>query len=152
MRTLVAGRLTGLATVVALLVHLLVGCCTHHAHAACGACETQRESTASAKPWHTQREHTVSATHRHTEQGPSRSDHAPAEPKHPHGCDAAPCVYVGSGEDSGAKLGAVPLAAIVAGFVPPLGSAEPAEGATARWNWGFSRPVRLHLLKRVLLV
>ena len=139
MRTLCARRLTGSATVVALVMHLLAGCCAHHAHAACAACESQRENTASAKQWHTSAE-------------PCHTDHAPAGPKHQHRCDAGRCVFVSSGEENGAKVGAVPLAASSPAVLPPAAAGDRSGEFAPVWNhtgWGG---VRFHLLKRVLLV
>ena len=152
MRNPWARSLTGAATLAALLMHLLAGCCGHHLHA---AGQRQPEGTASAKQWHTgqrQPESTASAKQWHTDGEQCDTDRAPGGPKHRHGCDAGRCVFVAAGEGSAAKLGAVSPAAVLAKLAAPADRVERPSDVAPGWNWGHWGPVRLHLLKRVLLV
>jgi hypothetical protein len=69
-------RITSLLTAAALLVHLLAGCCWHHAHTA-QAAEVELQST---------------CCHRHA--APSSSDHEPAPSPEGKTCDETRCVTI----------------------------------------------------------
>jgi hypothetical protein len=156
MRILRAKRLTGSAAAVAVAVHLLVGCCAHHSHAACAACETQGEDTACAKPWHTEDEacHTDHAGAKQWHLGKDTACAKPwhTGPKHDHRCDAGRCVFVGPGEGSGARVGVVSFDAFPPAFLPPSVAPDRSRDSAPVWNCAGWGPIRLHLLKRVLLV
>lgn len=129
MRTAAWQSLTAAATVMALVLHLSVGCCAHHSHSGEEGCGAAVESH--------------SAHH---------EDHAPGEPERAPGCNLGRCVFVASFAGPAVELGAVSSAAFLPADGAAIGRAERARRPERPWNWVGWAALRLHLVKQVLLV
>jgi hypothetical protein len=121
------------ATAIVVLLHALLGCCAHHAHACVEAGKTRVEH----------------ACHTH--------DHGAPEPAgdhggHNHNCDGNACVYVRAEKAHvSAELASSPL------HFAGLTEQRPTPAGTESWVHvvglhEFSSPLRLHLLHQVLLI
>ena len=125
-----------------LVVHLMVGCCAHHAHDCPQTCDARHPAETgddSGSPCD---------RHSHDEQGQSENHHhAPQE------CHGVKCLFVRTTNDTTAKAFAQPCQAQVA---PLLDDALASLGILSEQHF-FSTgrlllPVRLHLAKQVLLI
>jgi hypothetical protein len=134
-------RLTHILACVTVVLHIMGGCCWHHAHAACpGDCCESPQAVACRSC---------------DDQG--HGDHHACPGEHPgkddHGCDTAPCVFVVPETESPVKIApAQPL-----GVLPPdvdtarpaiHVAAHPAQAPQSRLGAGL----RLHLVNQVLLL
>ncbi len=133
-----------LTTALAFLLHLWLGCCTHHAHASdtvtpCSAAKTGRCH------------HHGHASHKHD--APSKSDKAPAKKECPPGsCDGAHCSFTTVGKTFETKAWFAPvncIAVLTPAFIfQPLLSFDADLGG----DLDFAPPVRAHLLNQILLI
>ncbi len=131
-----------LITVVALLLHVWLGCCGHHLHAG--------EDSRCASDQHTCHAYGDHETHCHDEG--NHSEEGPADECPGKSCDESDCAFAMFGKTSLSKawfaFGAW-IAALPRWDVEPLQQFS----ATARIpTFAFSVPVRVHLLHQVLLI
>jgi hypothetical protein len=125
----------------ALLLHMLGGCCLHHAHAEChGECGESEPEPACCE---------CEAHHR----GDHVSHDAGPVPQHQHGCQVGMCDFVvpAAGNTN------LPRGDSTAAFLSVnLGSHGGASAAPTSRNDGFlddlAPPCRVHLMKQVLLL
>ena len=134
-------RLTHILACVTVVLHMVVGCCWHHAHAArIGHCRESLQAVAY----------------------PSCDDHGhgdhhacPGEPPHDHdhGCDTAPCVFVVPETGGTVRIGTIqPL-----GFLPPdVDTARPTTHLAGHRadapQFRLRADLRLHLVNQVFLL
>jgi hypothetical protein len=134
-------RLTHILACVTVVLHVMGGCCWHHAHAACpGDCRESPQAVAcrSCDDHGHGDHHACTGEHRH---------------EHDHGCDAAPCVFVVP--ETGGPLQIAPvqplaaLPAVVHVTCPPTHvAAHPVNSP----HFHLSAGLRLHLVNQVLLL
>jgi hypothetical protein len=128
--------IVSIITAAAFLLHFAAGCCAHHAHAADSLAVVKTAAKACKHCHH----HESPA-----ESSPGNSD----EPGQP--CDEGECVFMTASKIVVARLACTSLLPLVANdagdaHFPGLASAAIDSGGT------LEPPVRLHLLKRVLLI
>ena len=130
-------------TVVAVIMHALLGCCWHHAHDCARACPG-----------------TLSAEHEHAsgqavvcdgDHQPGHSDHGRS---HSCKCDGVRCALVASPPSKAPSVGAPWYRGAGPAAILPAAGLSPQRGTLARVDDGGPRPpsVRPHLLHQVLLL
>ena len=175
LREIAMRNLVHRVTLIALVFHLVGGCCLHHAHAECGACHDEKlvhaDACVDGRDAHESHcqgcdvRHPSNHSHNRDVSAPCEciadakapetgcpgcgGDHSTSH-SHDHGCDVGECVFVIPDRDG---EGVQTLQAIAAAYA--LCAAEPAsapryaffEPGTACWPGA----VRIHLLNQVLL-
>lgn len=128
-----------LTTAAAFLLHMLLGCCLHHAHA---AQETVCEHANEAGHSH--------AGHDHALETPSDQSHAEAPDSEGH-CTGTHCVFLSGGK---APLTKLTTLALLPAFTSEAVATLCAVTSIKFIDTGglFEPPVRLHLFNQVLLI
>jgi hypothetical protein len=128
--------------VVVVVLHVIGGCCWHHAHAECVGGPEELAPSEACAPWERHGGHDHDAVHRERPCG------------HPHGCQTGPCVFVvleTGRPDPSLPGGGPPTHILPASLVFPCSSSRIA-CVDASSSGHLALSCRLHLLNRVLLL
>ena len=134
--------LTTLITTAALLLHMTLGCCAHHAHAAEGSgCSHQHGLNAPA----------VADLHEQHEHDHDDSDNSHENPSAPP-CDELQCSFLASGKVSLGQHGCCDDCNVPSYFSIQFLAPQQKQSHAAH-NWGLpALPVRTHLALQILLI
>ena len=119
------------------VLHMLLGCCLHHAHGDCSVVERGNDTSESACPCH---------PHDH------ENDGTPPEPRPGrHECEDSQCVFTRIESRGSAEVAGALTCWVSPGNVAAISLTEPS-GDRPDFFHIRGTPLRLHLLNRVLLL
>ena len=140
-------KLTSIATAAAVLVHVLLGCCAHHAHVNQALGEEHRETA-----YHDGHGHRHAADHDHDRAGDPKQSPFPDHSPTPGKCEGSDCVFSVSGKVNLNKawfFGSIALSAPAAA----VELCSPLRLYSTDWIRDDIVPrIRPHLLLQVLLI